>query len=102
MFSLATMVFCLAMAVSIAFWLLFFFVVKVRIADKGLKVVETSNFGFLIARWPHDEMRAYLTSLDKDERRRPMNKFLRSANAIFGALMTTFILLVITMMVTGA
>lgn len=54
MSSLATMVFCLAMAVSMAFWLLFFFVVKVRIADKGLKVVEISNFGFLIAQWPHD------------------------------------------------
>lgn len=31
-----------------------------------------------------------------------MNKFLSSANAIFMVLMATFILLVITMMVTGA
>ena len=102
MSSLATMVFFLAMAVAIVFWLLFFFVVKVRIADKGLKVVETSAFGFLITKFPYDEMRAYLASLDSDERRRPINKFLGSADVILNALMVVFLILVVAMMVAGA
>ena len=101
MFSLTTIIFGLAMIVILIFWLLFFFVVKVRIADKNLVVHETSRFGFLFTQWPHDEMRAYLASLDPDENRRLINRFLRHAKIVFLALFSTYAFLLIVIMVTG-
>ncbi|GAB1406148.1 hypothetical protein MASR1M8_00670 [Thermomonas brevis] len=102
MSTLAAIAFFSATTVAVVFWLLFFVVVKVRIADRDLTIVETSDFGFLLTRWPHDEMRAYLASLAAEEKRRLVNRFLRRANAIFNTFMAIFIILVIAMMVLGA
>ena len=101
MFSLAVITFGLAMVVILAFWLLFFFVVQVRIADRKLSVQETSRFGFLVTRWPHEEMQAYLASLEPDEDRRPINIFLRHANLLVRTLMGVYLFLLIALMVTG-
>lgn len=68
--------------VVIAYWLLFFLVVKVRIADKGLEVEAEPGFKFLWERWPYAEMRAYRRDLGPDEARRPLNGFLLNALTI--------------------
>jgi len=101
MFLIAQIVFGLAAVVMLAFWLLFFLVVKVRIADRGLEVRETSRFGFLLASWPHDEMRTYLADLEPEESRRPVNNFLRHARSVLRVLSVTYLALILIMIITG-
>ena len=91
MSSLLTALLVSFVTIVIAFWLLYFFVVKVRIADRRLPVQEDSRLGFLLTRWPHEEMRAYLADLDPSERRGPINWFLARANVISGALLAAYI-----------
>ncbi len=86
MSTLLELAFALAAVAALTFWALFFFVVKIRIADRGLKVEEGSRFGFLVTKWPHEEMDAYLSSLTADERARPINRFLRNAHLIIVSL----------------
>ena len=79
---LLTMLVGLGFLIQAVFWLLFFFVVKVRIADRALVVDEASRFSFLVRRWPHEEMRAYRRSLSSEERQQWLNRFLCNANFI--------------------
>ena len=85
----------------IVFWLLFFFVVKVRIADKALVVDESPRFSFLWTKWPHEEMRAYRRSLSSEERVRWINRYLCNANFLGLALMGPFLLGVLVLVIVG-
>lgn len=85
--------------VQIVFWLLFFFVVKVRIADKGLVVDEGPKFSFLWRRWPHEEMRAYRRDLSSKKRRRWINLFLCNVNFLGLLIMGPFVLILLFRMV---
>ena len=84
---------------QVIFWLLFFFVVKVRIADKALVVDEAPRFTFLWRRWPHEEMRAYRRSLSSEERKRWINRFLCNANFIGLLLTGPFLLILLSMVI---
>ncbi|MBL8257249.1 hypothetical protein J2X02_003598 [Pseudoxanthomonas japonensis] len=86
---------------QVVFWLLFFFVVKVRIADKALVVDEVPRFSFLLRRWPHEEMRAYRRSLSDEEKRRWINRYLCNASFLVWLLMGSFLLGVLFMVVVG-
>ena len=79
---LLTMLVGLGFLIQAVFWLLFFFVVKVRIVDRALVVDEASRFSFLVRRWPHEEMRAYRRSLSSEERQQWLNRFLCNAHFI--------------------
>ncbi len=85
----------------VVFWLLFFFVVKVRIADKALVVDEVPTFSFLSRRWPHEEMRACRRSLSGEEKRRWINRYLCNANFLVWLLMGPFLLGVLFMVMVG-
>jgi hypothetical protein len=85
----------------IVFWLLFFFVVKVRIADKALVVDEAPRFSFLWTKWPHEEMRAYRRSLSDEEKKRWINRYLCNANFLGLLLMVPFLLGVLFMIIAG-
>lgn len=86
---------------QVIFWLLFFFVVKVRIADKALVVDESPRFSFLWTKWPHEEMRAYRRSLSSEERRRWINRYLCNANFLGLLLLGPFLLGVLLMVIVG-
>lgn len=85
----------------IVFWLLFFFVVKVRIADKALVVDESPRFSFLWTKWPHEEMRAYRRSLRDEEKKRWINRYLCNANFLGLLVMVPFLLGVLFMVIAG-
>lgn len=88
--------------VQIAFWILFWCVVNVRIADRALTVDEAPKFSFLARRWPHEEMRAYQRSLSDEERKHWINRFLCHAHAIVSWSMGLFaVLLIVTLVVDG-
>ena len=72
MTSLLSILVGLMFVTAISFWLLFFLVVKVRIADRGLVVDEAPRFSFLWEKWPYEEMKTYRLDLSQDERRRPV------------------------------
>lgn len=82
---------------QIVFWLLFFVVVKVRIADKALVVDDAPWFSFLWTKWPHEEMRAYRRSLSDEEKKRWVNRYLCNANFLGLLLMGLFMLGVLSM-----
>lgn len=65
------------MVAGLLFRALFFFVVLVRLADKGIRIEERSRFGALFDRSPRKELQAYFESLDEEERKRWFNRFLR-------------------------
>ena len=96
---LLKLLFGVGFMMQVVFWLLFFFVVKVRIVDKALVVDEAPRFSFLVRRWPHEEMRAYRRSLSIEERKRWLNRFLCNANFMglvvmglfFAVLIATFV-----------
>jgi hypothetical protein len=67
---------------QIVFWLLFFFVVQVRIADKGLVVGKAPRFEFFGMPWPSEEMRTYRRDLTDEERKYLLNRFLCNAGKI--------------------
>ena len=85
----------------VVFWLLFFFVVKVRIADRALVVDEAPRFSFLGMQWPHEEMRAYRRSLSGEEKMRWINRYLCNANFLAPLLIGPFLLGVLFMVVVG-
>jgi len=101
MSSLLSLLFGAIMVVLVAFWMLFLFVVKVRIADKGIRVEKGTRFGFLVTRWPHEEMRAYLASLGSQEKRNPINRFLRSAWLIIFSLFAAYVLVLTIVIFAG-
>lgn len=96
---LLTLIFGICVLAQIAFWLLFWLVVKVRIADRALTVDDAPGFSFLVSRWPHEEMRAYQRSLGDEERKRWINRFLCHANAIVSWSMGAFVVLLIATLV---
>ena len=80
---------------AISFWLLFFLVVKVRIADRGLVVDEAPRFSFLWEKWPYEEMKTYRLDLSQDERRRPVNRFLLNAQTTLRILFVVYLAVLI-------
>lgn len=87
--------------IGIAFWLLFFLLVQVRIADKALPVEETPGLGFLWKKWPHEEMKAYRQDLSEEERLRPVNRFLLNAFTILHVLGIACLSLVLVTALVG-
>lgn len=69
--------FTISVVAGLLFRALFFFVVLVRLADKGIRIEERSRFGALFDRSPRKELQAYFESLDEEERKRWFNRFLR-------------------------
>lgn len=80
------------------FWLLYFFVVQVRLADANAKVEDT-GWAFLWVRWPVQELAAYRALLREDERRRWYNRALLHMRWVQGVL---FLLLALSFAATVA
>ncbi len=77
-------------AVVVAFWVLFFAVVLVRLGDADVKV-KGSRWSFLIVKWPAEELAAYKKLLRPKEHRRWYNWYLLNASSIAGWLLAAAI-----------
>lgn len=76
---------------GVGFWLLFWLVVNVRLADNGIQVEEVEDrWDFLIYPWPYAELRAYEKLLTAAERNRWFNWYLLNASTIFYFCMLPF------------
>lgn len=77
------------------FWLLYFFIVQVRLADANTTVKDT-GWSFLSVRWPVEALAAYRALLHEGERRRWHNRALLHARAFQRVLLLLLIALVAT------